>query len=77
MSYHTNCVALERDVARLEAELSTLNTKITDETNLLVCRVCALCGDTEAAERGIYVGYDRKANMYRAMISEFKEDKKV
>ena len=63
--------------AHLEARLSTRNTKITDITNLLVCRVCELCGDTKAAERGVYVGDDSEANMYRAMISKFKEKANV
>ena len=77
MSYYTNCVAPDPYVVHMQAELLALKTNITDETNLLVGRVHFLRGNTKAAERGIYVGEDEEANMYRAMISEFKEKANV
>ena len=80
----TNDVTLEHDlanalafVAHMEARLSTLNTKITDITNVLVRHVRDLGGDTKAAEYGIYDGDDRIANMLCARIAELEEEEKV
>ena len=62
-------------VADLESQLSTLNTEITDEVNMLVRRVHELGGDTGAAEHGTYHGDDSSANRHCATIADLKEKK--